>query len=97
MLAVNGKITAKEIEVTFAGFSDFVFYDDYKLMPLKEVEQYINTHKHLPDVLSEQEVIENDLNPGNMGALLLQKVVELTLYVIELNKRKSCRRRKLRT
>ncbi|MEA3443903.1 MAG: hypothetical protein U9R19_04170 [Bacteroidota bacterium] len=86
MLAVNGKITAKEIEVTLTGFSDFVFYDDYKLMPLKEVEQFIDTHKHLPDVPSEQEVIENGLNLGEMDAVLLQKVEELTLYTIEQQK-----------
>ncbi|MCF8370729.1 MAG: hypothetical protein K9H64_03840 [Bacteroidales bacterium] len=87
MLAVNGKITAKEVEVTLTGFSDFVFNDNYKLKPLKEVEQFIKNHKHLPDVPSEQEVIENGLNLGEMDALLLQKVEELTLYVIELNKK----------
>lgn len=86
MLAVNGKITAKEVEVTLTGFPDFVFQDDFKLLPLAEVEQFIKTHKHLPDVPDEKTVIENGLNLGEMDALLLQKVEELTLYVIELQK-----------
>lgn len=87
LLAVNGKITAKEVEVTLSGWSDFVFNSDYKLRPLCEVEQFIKTNKHLPDVPSEKEVLENGVNLGDMSAVLLQKIEELTLYIIELNKR----------
>ncbi len=86
MLLVNneGKLFAHEIEVKLGSFPDYVFHDDYKLRSLQELEQYIKTHKHLPDIPSEKEVIENGLNLGEMDALLLQKVEELTLYVIEL-------------
>jgi hypothetical protein len=87
LLAVNGKITSTEVEVTLTGWSDFVFNDDYYLRPLEEVEQFIKTNKHLPDVPSEVEVLESGVNVGEMSATLLQKIEELTLYIIELNKR----------
>ncbi len=85
-LAVNGKITSTEVEVTPNGWSDFVFNDDYHLKSLEEVENYISINKHLPDVPSEAEVIEKGVNLGDMDAILLQKIEELTLYVIEMKK-----------
>jgi hypothetical protein len=85
-LAVNGKITCTEVEVTLDGWSDFVFADDYSLMPLEEVEKHIQQNRHLPDIPSEEEVLENGLNLGDMQARLLQKVEELTLYMIQLKK-----------
>jgi len=87
LLSVNGTITAKEIEVTLNGFPDFVFDNDYNLMPLKEVDLFITKFKHLPNIPDEKTVVENGLNLGEMDALLLQKVEELTLYIIELNKK----------
>jgi hypothetical protein len=87
LLAVNGKVSAKEVEVTLSGWSDFVFASDYTLRPLSEVESFINTNKHLPDVPSEAQVLENGMNVGEMSATLLQKIEELTLYIIDLNKR----------
>lgn len=87
LLAINGKITAKEVEVTLSGWSDFVFADDFNLRPLSEVEEFINTNRHLPDVPSEAEVLQNGVNLGEMSSILLQKIEELTLYIIELNKR----------
>jgi hypothetical protein len=65
---------------------DFVFNSDYKLKSLYEVENFINLNKHLPDVPSEKEVTANGLNLGDMNATLLQKVEELTLYMIDLKK-----------
>ncbi|MGH7454033.1 MAG: hypothetical protein ACRENG_21960, partial [bacterium] len=85
-LAVNGKIKAKEIVVDTTGWADFVFAEDYPLTPLAEVEQYIKTNKHLPGIPSEREVAENGVSLGEMQAKLLQKIEELTLYVIELKK-----------
>lgn len=85
-VAVGGKVVCKEIEVTLAGLPDFVFNKDYKLMSLYDVENFINTNKHLPGVPSEAEVVENGLNLGDMNATLLQKVEELTLYMIQLQK-----------
>ncbi|MFC2119055.1 hypothetical protein ACFLSY_10470 [Bacteroidota bacterium] len=83
-LAVNGKITAQEVEVTSSGWADYVFDDDFELKPLKDVEKYIKANNHLPDVPSESEVLENGINLGEMDAILLQKIEELTLYVIQL-------------
>ncbi len=86
LLAVNGTITSKEVKVTLDGWSDFVFNDDYKLIKLEKVEDYIISNKRLPEMPSENEVIENGVNLGEMDAKLLQKIEELTLYMIEINK-----------
>ena len=85
-LAVNGKVNCKEVEVTITGWSDFVFKPGYKLRSLDEVESFINTNKHLPDVPSESTVLSQGTNLGAMDAILLQKIEELTLYVIDLKK-----------
>lgn len=85
-LAVNGTIGAREIKVEATGWSDFVFEDNYKLEDLEEVESFIKDNKHLPDVPSEKEVLKNGIQLGEMDAKLLQKIEELTLYVIEQNK-----------
>jgi hypothetical protein len=84
-LSVDGKIKTKEIKVTMEGWSDFVFADDYVLPPLAEVEAFIQANKHLPSIPSEAEVLENGINLGEMDAKLLQKIEELTLYMIEQN------------
>ena len=81
-LAVNGNIRAKEIKVE-TGWSDYVFYPTYKLLPLAEVAKYIKTNQHLPDVPSAGEVAKNGINVGETNALLLKKIEELTLYLIE--------------
>ncbi len=85
-LDVNGTIGAKEIIVTETGWSDFVFEEDYELMPLKDLEKSIRENKKLPDIPSEKEVRENGVSLGEMQAKLLQKIEELTLYVIEQHK-----------
>ncbi|SHF23709.1 hypothetical protein [Dysgonomonas macrotermitis] len=84
-LDVNGTIRAKEVKVE-TGWADFVFDKDYKLPTLQEVENHINEYKHLPDIPSEKEVKENGISLGEMQAKLLQKIEELTLYVIDLKK-----------
>jgi len=83
---VDGTITAKEVVVTVEGWSDFVFEKDYNLMPLNEVEQHVKEKKHLPGIPSAEEVAADGVSVGEMQAKLLQKVEELTLYVIELKK-----------
>ena len=85
-LAVEGTIGAREIVVETGSWSDFVFAQDYTLISLEDLEQYIKTNKHLPDVPSEKEVKENGLSLGQSDAVLLQKIEELTLYLIEQNK-----------
>jgi hypothetical protein len=87
-LAVGGKAIAEEIVVKLqANWPDYVFENTYKLPPLLEVERYIRKNKHLPEVPSAQEVKENGLTLGEMNALLLKKVEELTLYMIESQKK----------
>lgn len=85
-LDVNGIIHAKEIKIDQIGFPDFVFEKTYALKSLEEVEAYISENKHLPNIPSEAEVKAKGINLGEMNAKLLQKVEELTLYLIEQNK-----------
>ena len=82
----NGSLKVKDLRVTLTDWSDFVFDDGYRLMPLGEVERYIDANRHLPEVPSAQEVEENGVDVGEMNKLLLQKVEELTLYIIDLQK-----------
>ncbi|SFF03746.1 hypothetical protein SAMN05518672_114150 [Chitinophaga sp. CF118] len=86
-LAVNGDITAMKVKVTQSGWPDYVFHQDYKLPTLKEVEEYITINKRLPDVYSAKEVEKNGLDVGEMNKQLLQKVEELTLYLIAEHKK----------
>ena len=86
-LAIEGTLGARAIEVKASSWADFVFQKNYTLRPLKEVEAFITTYKHLPDVPSEEEVKKDGINVAKMNAILLQKIEELTLYVIEQNKR----------
>ena len=84
-LSVNGTIRAKEIIVD-TGWSDFVFENDYRLPSLSEVESFIAENKHLPGIPTEAEVKEKGVSVGNISSKLLQKIEELTLYVIDLKK-----------
>jgi hypothetical protein len=85
-LAVNGKIGAREVEVHTNAWADFVFKKDYQLPSLQAVEAHIKEKGHLPDIPSEKEVKEKGISLGEMDAKLLQKIEELTLYLIEQNK-----------
>jgi hypothetical protein len=85
-LAVSGNITAKKIVVTSQGWSDYVFDDDYHLPALPQVEEYIHRNRHLPEVISAEEVKKNGVDLGASQAILLKKVEELTLYLIEEHK-----------
>jgi hypothetical protein len=86
-LYVNGEITSSLVRVNTQSWWDCVFKDDYQLTPLSEVEAYIKEHQHLPDLPSEEEVRANGIDVAQMNALLLKKIEELTLYVIELEKK----------
>lgn len=85
-LEVNGAIRSKEVIVEIANWSDFVFEDDFNLMSLKDTESFIKQNGHLPNVPSATEVENEGIGLGEMNAVLLQKIEELTLYVIELQK-----------
>lgn len=86
-LAVNGEILAKSVRVntSSAYWPDYVFEAGYDLMSLRELERYVTENKHLPGVPSAQEVEkQGDVDLGAMNAILLEKVEELTRYVIDL-------------
>ena len=86
-LAVNSGILCEELKVMAdVPSSDYVFEPSYKLKPLSEVEAFVTENKHLPDVPSAKEFKENGYKVGEMDNLLLQKVEELTLYIIDLQK-----------
>lgn len=86
LLSVNGTILSKEVIVN-TEWSDFVFEEDYDLMPLQKLELYIRCNKHLPEIPSATDVETNGISLGNMEAKLLQKIEELTLYLIDLNQK----------
>lgn len=85
-LEVNGTVRATTFSAVTPPWSDFVFEDNYKLKNLDEVETFIKNNKHLPDIPSEKELQENGLDLPSMDSKLLQKIEELTLYLIEQNK-----------
>ena len=84
LLTVVGKIEAEEIEVKNIG-ADYVFKDDYVLAPLAELDSYIQQNRHLPGI-GPAETTEEGTNLGEFSEILLEKIEELTLYVIELEK-----------
>ena len=88
-LTSAGILKAKDVQVTLTGWPDFVFGKDYKLPTLTEVEHFIAKNNHLPNVPSAADIEANGVNLGEMNAILIQKVEELTLYVIQLEKRLS--------
>ncbi len=85
-LSVNGWVLAKKVMVQTSNWADKVFATDYNLRSLTDIEAYIKQHNHLPEIPSECEVIEHGVDVGEMNKLLLQKVEELTLYVIAQQK-----------
>lgn len=86
-LTVNGTIKAREVLVTNQNWADYVFEEGYDLMSLNEVENYINAKGHLPRIPS-AEVIEREGIPvGDMQRMQMEKIEELTLYIIDLEKR----------
>ena len=88
-LAVEGKIGAREVEVTLANpWPDYVFSKEYKLMPLNKLENFLKENKHLPNIPSAKEMeAEKGIKLGEMQLKHLEKTEELYLYIIELNKR----------
>ncbi len=87
-LNLNGTLAANQITIKANGnTADFVFSDTFNLKDLTEVENYIKTHKHLPDIPSAEEMEASGVNLAEMNKLLLQKIEELTLYVVEQDKK----------
>jgi hypothetical protein len=94
-LAVEGTIGARKVKVTQASWADYVFNDGYRLRPLTEVESFIKENKHLPEIPSAKEVEKNGVDVGDNQALLLKKIEELTLYMIEIKKENNDMRKKI--
>lgn len=86
-LAVGGKIATEEVVVKLqSAWPDYVFRNDYALMPLESLEKYINLNHHLPEVPSASDISKSGVELGEMNTVLLKKIEELTLYVIQLKK-----------
>jgi hypothetical protein len=86
-LAVGGKAIAEAVTVQLQGaWPDYVFKKDYTLPLLTDVKTYIDQNQHLPEIPSAQQIEKDGVNLGEMNKLLLKKVEELTLYLIESNK-----------
>lgn len=84
--AVEGSIGARRVKVTQGTWADFVFDPAYRLQPLNEIENYIKTNRHLPEIPSAAEIQKEGLDLGEMNKKLLQKIEELTLYLIDMKK-----------
>ena len=82
-LAVNGPIRAKEVKVESSNWPDYVFTEDYDLPSLEEVQKHIDKNGHLFNIPSALEIKTNGLELGEMNRLLLEKIEELTLYILE--------------
>ncbi len=88
-ISVDGMFVAKELWVvdqTTGGWADYVFKKEYKLMPLNEVEKYVNENHHLPNIPSANEVEEKGQNVGSLQVKQMEKIEEHTLYLIEMKK-----------
>lgn len=96
-LSVNGKIRAKEIKIEANNWPDYVFDESYRMRTLDDLEEFVKANKHLPDMPTEAEVKREGIELGVMNAMLLRKIEELTLYVIELKKENRNIRNELKT
>ena len=88
-LSVDGKVVCEELLVQLSPWPDYVFADDYKLSSLSEVENFINENNRLPGIPSAAQVESEGLNVGQMQKLMMEKIEELTLYMIELQKQNA--------
>ncbi|WP_072883091.1 tail fiber protein [Flagellimonas taeanensis] len=87
-LTVKGNIHAEEVKVDLSvPGPDYVFKEDYDLKSLEEVQNYIKEHGHLPNIPSAKEMETNGIQLGEMNMKLLEKIEELTLYILEQEKR----------
>lgn len=87
LLAVDGKITCEEVLVKLSqNWPDYVFAEGYKLPELSDVKSFIQENKHLPGIPKASEIEKNGQNLGEMQRLMVEKIEELTLYIIDLKK-----------
>lgn len=86
LMRVNGNIICQDLEVTVTNWWDDVFSPGYSLMTISELQKYIDENGHLPGVPAESEVVGQTISVQDLNLMLLKKVEELSLYVIELQK-----------
>jgi hypothetical protein len=79
-------LTIKKYEAQLRVYGDYVFEDNYQLLPLNEVEKYYKTHKHLPDIPPSSEIEINGLDLGKIVSLQMKKIEELTIHMVEMQK-----------
>ncbi len=87
VISDDGNIRSTAVKVEQRDWSDFVFNKKFELTPLNELENYINKNQHLPNMPTQKEIAKDGLDLGNMQKLQMQKIEELTLYILQLNKR----------
>lgn len=86
----NGNVRAREVDIDLLPIPDYVFQPSYNLMTLNNLKKYVETNKHLPGIKSEKEFNEiGSMSVGEMNVKLLEKVEELTLYILQLEERIS--------
>ena len=87
-LSVSGKVITEEVQIQLkTSWPDYVFSNSYNLKSLQDLENYIAQHQHLPNIPSAGEIEKNGLVVGDMQKRMMEKIEELTLYILELNKR----------
>lgn len=96
-LDVNGNIRTNEVLINLDNWRDVVFSKEYALMPLNELEQFIKTNGHLPEIPSESEILKNGMSTGAMATLQMGKIEELTLYTIEQQKQIDAQQKQIET
>jgi|GEM_PF-2356550 len=82
-LSVNGNIRAKQVKVETTGWPDYVFAKEYNLLPIENLAQYIQKHQHLPEIPSASEIEKDGINLGEINKVLIKKIEELTLYMLQ--------------
>jgi hypothetical protein len=83
----NGMLRARKIRVDMDNWADYVFNSNYKLMPLKELSNFIELNNHLPNIPSANQVARDGLSLGDIQRLQMEKIEGLTLYIIEQDKK----------
>tara|TARA_B100000678_G_C18061899_1_gene443038 strand:- start:218 stop:736 length:519 start_codon:yes stop_codon:yes gene_type:complete len=86
-LTVNGRIHAQEVKVSVDAGADYVFEEEYNLLSIEELKEYLENNKHLPEIVPAKEIQDNGIELSKMNIQLLQKIEELTLYIIQQNDR----------
>lgn len=85
-LSSNGLLRARSIKVDTQVWPDYVFESGYKLMPLYEVEDFVNINGHLPKIPKREEIVNSGIDLGEINVILLEKIEELMLYTIQQQK-----------